>query len=143
MRYSTFRGDNVKNLKFWNVFGAYEPESLASDFVEYYSDPRHGRSALAATEQLLKTGKVVRHVAFSTEDEHMPWWYEGEIVLLDNMHVLFGKRAARYDKYGNEVPFDKSLVILMPGVDSAALKPSDYEVLIAALDWMAGGANEC
>ena len=127
----------MKNLKFWNVFGAYE----SSDFVEYYSEPRHRRSALAAVEQLLKTGKVVRHVAFSTEDEYVPWWYEGEIVLLDNMHVLFGKRAARYDKYGNEVPFDKSLVILVPGVDSAALKPSDYEVLIAALDWMAEDHN--
>ena len=127
----------MKSLKFWNVFGAYE----SSDFVEYYSEPRHRSSALAAIEQLLKTGKVARHVAFGTEDGYAPWWYEGEIILLDNMHVLFGKRAARYDKDGNEVPFDKSLVILMPGVDSAALKPSDYEVLIAALDWMAEEHN--
>ena len=131
----------MKSLKFWDVLGEVEAKYWAYDFVEYYSEPQRKHSALAAIEQLLKMSRIVRHVAFGTDDEYMPWWYEGEIVLLDNMHVLFGKRAARYDKNGNEVPFDKSLVILMPGVDSAALKPSDYEVLIAALDWMAEEHN--
>ena len=130
----------MKGLSFWNVTaGDFDLHA----FVEPYSGVGNIGSFIAALEQLTRTGRVVKHIAFSTDDENMPWWYEGEIVLLDNMHVIFAKRAARYNKKGDIMVFDNSLVILMPGVDSAALKPSDYEVLIAALDWMAGGANEC
>ena len=117
----------MKTLSFWNVFD----DRPSANYIAYtYADG----SAEAEIEQLLNAG-MARHIAFSTDDKN-PWWYDGEIILMYNMHVIFGKRAVRLDEDGYEVPFDRTLAILMPGVDSAALKPSDYHILIEALNWM-------